>query len=313
MLLRPAPYSAASSSADFTCALATGICIVDRRAARHRRGCCTGGLPRVGIDARTHGCATARNALHRPAHQRSITDQRAVEALPGQQAHQQSHRRAGIAHVERSRRQRSVPPADAVHPHLASADRSMRTPSACSAASVARQSSLARKPLISRVAVGDAAEHQRAMRDRLVAGNARARPARCSGGSRPGSVARRLAAGSCNSARQRCAAADRCPAAGPIEMRRHSTGHSRPPDARSARAQQPLVDRAAPRAPRRTSTKLAADGAVQSLRRLQCRLDARQLAHRVGNRARIWAWSASAASAPACARRVDVEGRPQRD
>ena len=53
----------------------------------------------------------------------------------------------------------------------ASSSRSTRAPSASTAASVASVSAFGPKPVTSRGAVGDRAEQQRAVRDRLVAGD----------------------------------------------------------------------------------------------------------------------------------------------
>jgi hypothetical protein len=77
----PCAYSAASSTADFTWALATGD-------TYHR----------------PHGAQRYRHALHRALHERRVADQRGIEALGREQPGQQSHGRARIAHVERMRR-----------------------------------------------------------------------------------------------------------------------------------------------------------------------------------------------------------------
>ena len=102
----------------------------------------------VGAHLCTHLAQRPRHALHRPSHQRCISDQLRIERLRRQQAREQPDRRAGVSHVERVRRGFQAAHADTVHPHLVGSGSSIRTPSARMAARLARQSSLARKPLM---------------------------------------------------------------------------------------------------------------------------------------------------------------------
>ena len=123
----------------------------------------------VRVDARAHHLQRHRDALHRPAHQRLIADQRGIEALRREQPHHQAHRRAGIAHVERRRRGCETVHARAVQQHLggcraldAHAERPQRARRGEAVLAVEEAADV-------RVARGERAEHQRAVRDRLVA------------------------------------------------------------------------------------------------------------------------------------------------
>ena len=68
-------------------------------------------------DGRAHQPQRHGDALHRPLHQRRIADERRVERLRGQQSHEQTHRRAGVAHVQRRRRR-----LEALEPHAVNDD-----------------------------------------------------------------------------------------------------------------------------------------------------------------------------------------------
>ena len=128
-------------------------------------------------------------------------------------------------------------------------------------------------------ALGDAAEHQRAMRDRFVPRNAQLTLDACAPAA-TGSAVRRLQrslqarAGSCGASSRSlcCGSADR-------DAQALAPAHSPPAGARSARAQQALVDLRAPARPRRTSRKLRGRGRGPQPQALALRLDARQLAH----------------------------------
>ena len=147
--VRPRP-EAASSTRRFHLGAGHRQGVVDGAQLPACRWISTGGRPScvrmsAPIVAQRH-----RHALHRPAHQRLIADQRGVERLRREQPHEEPHRRAGVAHVERrggGREARRAP--RRCTRTLLGSGRSMRTPSACSARSVARQSSPARKPVIS--------------------------------------------------------------------------------------------------------------------------------------------------------------------
>ncbi len=94
-----------------------------------------------------------------------------VEALRREQSHEQAHRRAGIAHVERRARRRQPATPRAVHAHLA-CSRPLDAHAERLQRAQRRQAVLAgEKARDLGLALGDAAEHQRAMRDRLVAGH----------------------------------------------------------------------------------------------------------------------------------------------
>ncbi len=55
----------------------------------------------AGVDRRTHRAEWHCNAFHWPAHQRLVADQHRIECLRTEQPHEEPHRGAGIAHVER--------------------------------------------------------------------------------------------------------------------------------------------------------------------------------------------------------------------
>ena len=119
----------------------------------------------VSRDLRAHLPQRPGHALHRPAHQRAVTDQRRGEGLPGQEAHRQPHCRAGVAHVERRRAHRADPPgARTVNDDVrVGSGRSIRTPSARERAQGRQAVFTGEEAADARFAAGDAAEHQRAM------------------------------------------------------------------------------------------------------------------------------------------------------
>ena len=158
-----------------------------RSAARSRcRASCapprirTGGLPSVGLDARAHLCAaaSATRSIGR-CMQRRVADQLAVERLP---ASRPVKSRIAVPALPMSSTLRAARAARADRRRRRARRRGARCRSARrvprSAACVARQSSLSRKPWTAVDAFGDRAEHQRAMRDRLVAGHRDACPRR---------------------------------------------------------------------------------------------------------------------------------------
>ena len=130
---------------------------------RHRRAIILGGEP-----APMARSGTA-DALHRPAAERGIADERRIEFLCSEQPHEEPHRRSGVAHVQRLRRRLQAVHANAMH-HEASG------PALFDAHTEALQSRKRRQAIRALeeaadlgIALGDAAEHQRAMRDRFIA------------------------------------------------------------------------------------------------------------------------------------------------
>ena len=139
-----------------------------RRAAQHAdRGVAVGGL-----EPCAHGAQRLGDPLHGPARQRGIADQRRIKALPGQQAHRQAHRRAGVAHVERGVGRLQPPQSHALQadpPGARRLDRDTHRPHRVQR----RQAVGARQEALDfGDPVGDATEHHRAVRNRLVAGYA---------------------------------------------------------------------------------------------------------------------------------------------
>ena len=65
--------------------------------------------PRRGLQHGAHSRQGRDHPLHGPAHQRGVAAQFAGEVLPGQDARQQAHTGAGIAHIQR-RLRRLQPP-----------------------------------------------------------------------------------------------------------------------------------------------------------------------------------------------------------
>ncbi len=114
----PCAYRPASSSADFTWALATGSVVADavqRLAAVHMQRRQAVALS-IFAPILASGSVTRRIG---PLRQRRIAHQRAVERLPRQQAGQQAHAGAGVAAVQRLRCTTQAMQADAMHDALA--------------------------------------------------------------------------------------------------------------------------------------------------------------------------------------------------
>jgi hypothetical protein len=128
--------------------------------------------PAAGIDACAHLAQWTGDALHRPLHQRTVADQRGRHALPGQQAHRQAHGRAGVAHVERMRGGLQAAAAGAVHTDdivLRALDaHAQRLQGGHRGEAVGAVEEAGRLG----DAFGQSAQHQRTVRDRLVAGHA---------------------------------------------------------------------------------------------------------------------------------------------
>ena len=72
----------------------------------------------TGVDARAHFPQRAGDPLHGPLGQGFIAGQFGVERLTGEQAGEQPHGGAGVAHVERFSRRLKAVQADPVHDHL---------------------------------------------------------------------------------------------------------------------------------------------------------------------------------------------------
>jgi len=124
-------------------------------------------VPRV--DACAHAGERLGDAAHRPARERGIADERAVEALPGEQAGEQAHAGAGVAAIERLRTAAQAIQTHAVHDALAVARRldphaELRHDGRGGAGVLAFQ-----ETADARGALRDRSQHQRAVRDRLVA------------------------------------------------------------------------------------------------------------------------------------------------
>ena len=101
-VVRPSACRPASSTAVFTCALATG-----RSCARPRSRppvIVMRGLAVRGLDARAHGPQRRRHALERAPLQRGVARERGAERPPGERTGQHPDRRAGVAGVEHGRR-----------------------------------------------------------------------------------------------------------------------------------------------------------------------------------------------------------------
>jgi hypothetical protein len=123
----------------------------------------------VRFDAGAHGSQRLRDALHRAAHQRCVTDQLGIERLRAEQPHEEAHRSACITHVERGRGRVQTLQADAIDDDFTGTrsfdvDAEMRDRLHGGKAVFAFQKSRdARPPFRQR------AEHDSAVRDRLVA------------------------------------------------------------------------------------------------------------------------------------------------
>ena len=120
--------------------------------------CACAPISRSGVD----------DPVHRPARQRLVAGQLALELLGGQQAGEQAHRRA------RSCRSRAVRPpcAGRRSPHPRIADSSISAPSARMQRRRRLHVGAGREPADAAPPVRDRPEDQRAMRDRLVARHA---------------------------------------------------------------------------------------------------------------------------------------------
>src|SRR5256885_1879339 len=108
-------------------------------------------------------------SFHRPAHERLVADERRVESLRRQQAHHQAHGGAGIAQVEGRARRCEAACSDSAHQHL-------RLPRPLDVHPEFLQRPRRGEAILAgeeatdvRVALGERTEHERAVRDRLVA------------------------------------------------------------------------------------------------------------------------------------------------
>jgi hypothetical protein len=125
----------------------------------------------VGVDARAHRPQRLRDALHRPAHERRIADERGIEGLRREQPHHEAHRRAGVAHVERPGCTPQRTGTRAVHVHLgrrrpldAHPERGERARGCEAIFAVEETANVS-------LAVRNRSQHEGAVRDRLVAGH----------------------------------------------------------------------------------------------------------------------------------------------
>src|SRR5205807_8052465 len=122
-------------------------------------------------DAGAHQPQRQRHSLHRPAHQRLIADERGIEALPRQQAHEKPHRGAGVSHVERRGGGLQAAGPRSMHDHVLIL-RPLDTHAERLQRPQGRKAVLARQEAADLgVTLRNSAEHERAMRDRLVAGH----------------------------------------------------------------------------------------------------------------------------------------------
>jgi hypothetical protein len=137
-----------------------------------------GGLAVVSLDVGSHRAQRPGHALHGPAHQRLIADQRGVEPLGCEQAHEQADRRAGVPHVERGLGRSQSIGAYAVHENVPGGPmgqlflRPFNTNSKALQGTQGRQAILAgEKAGDLGIAFGDSTKHQRTMRYGLVTGD----------------------------------------------------------------------------------------------------------------------------------------------
>ena len=133
-------------------------------ARHHRRGAV------VGLHLRTHFAQRLCNPFHGAFHQRGVADQARFKALRAQQSGKQAHGGAGIAHVQFARRRVQAALPNAVNQHMgcgALLDINAKRPHG----SQRRQAIFAGQESFDLAqALGDARQHQRTVRNRLIAG-----------------------------------------------------------------------------------------------------------------------------------------------
>ena len=167
----PLARSAASNSADLTCALAIGNCVVDTREALAAAHGDRGPAATRCRDACAHEPERRGDSLHRALAQRRVACELAGERLSGEQPHQQPDSRARVAEVENLGRRAQPAGARAFDSHeafrlaLDGDAHGLESP-------LGGETILAReKTMNDRRPFCDRTEHQRAMRDGLVAGD----------------------------------------------------------------------------------------------------------------------------------------------
>jgi hypothetical protein len=129
----------------------------------------TGGLPpSVSIAAPISRSGRAALSIGRCI---SVPDQLAVEGLGGEQAHEQAHRRSGVTHVEARRRRAQATQADAVHAQRSWTRALDPHPERLYGTQRGEAVLAVEEALDFGQSVSERAEHQRAVRDRLVAGH----------------------------------------------------------------------------------------------------------------------------------------------
>jgi hypothetical protein len=111
---------------------------------------------------------------HRPAAQRFVAGQGRREGAGGEQPHHQTRRRPAVAAVERLRRRAPRIETPAAHAHLAAVRGRVRHVAAERAEHGGRAAAVLprKQPAQPALAARGGRQHQRAMGDRLVAGNA---------------------------------------------------------------------------------------------------------------------------------------------
>jgi hypothetical protein len=129
------------------------------------------------LDPRAHGAQGLRDPLHRPPRERLVADELEAPVLPGEDSRQEAHERSRVAAVERAGGLSQPAQARAADPHALAVDldfRSERPHGGRGRERVLRGP----EPVDLALAVGDRAEHERAVRDGLVAGDGDVAPHR---------------------------------------------------------------------------------------------------------------------------------------
>ena len=124
--------------------------------------------PLLRLDSRSHHLQRHGDSLHRPAHEGLVADERRVEILRREQPHHQAHGGTGIAHVEGRARRREAVRAHPAHQHLRVERPLDAHPELLQRPRGGEAVLAGQKATDVRVAFGKRAEHERAVRDRLV-------------------------------------------------------------------------------------------------------------------------------------------------
>ena len=99
-LVLPLANMPASSTALFTCALATGLSVMDRLQVAAFDDERRAAVLALGGDLRAHLGERLDDAAHRALGERGVADEPAAEGLPGEDAGEQAHGGAGVAAVD---------------------------------------------------------------------------------------------------------------------------------------------------------------------------------------------------------------------